>query len=322
MRKREFERVMALLAKATPAQLRAAESRLTQLNNAAAVLVMAETRITRKKACPYCSSQAFHLWGRTPSGVQRYRCSHCRRSFGALTGTAFSRIHNKVKLLENAIEMRDFWSVRETAERLGVHRNTAFRYRHLMLPSLSKQQPTSLGGVAEADEMFFRRSYKGQKTGMPRPPHKRGMPAKKRGLSGEQVPVLTAISRGTRRALMTVLPEPVNAAAIETVLRPVLGVDAVLCSDSASAYKAAAKAMGIHLRQIPSGSHKLGPYHIQNANGLHSRVRGRMRVFKGVATKYLDGYLAWIRFFDCAPERDAAKAFLLDAFDLAPPGTT
>jgi hypothetical protein len=40
-----------------------------------------------------------------------------------------------------------------------------------------------------------------------------------------------------------------------------------------------------------------------------------MRPFKGVATKYMTGYLAWVRFFDRDDCSGAARAYLLDAFD-------
>jgi hypothetical protein len=82
----------------------------------------------------------------------------------------------------------------------------------------------------------------------------------------EQVPVFTALSRGSRESLIEVLPGPVSAAMIQSILAPVVRTDAVLCSDSASAYKTAAHSLRILVRQIPRGSPKLGPYHIQNAN--------------------------------------------------------
>jgi hypothetical protein len=37
---------------------------------------------------------------------------------------------------------------------------------------------------------------------------------------------------------------------------------------------------------------------VQNVNGFHSRLKDWMRHFKGVATKFLDNYLAWFRFQD------------------------
>ena len=130
----------------------------------------------------------------------------------------------------------------------------------------------------------------------------------------EQVPVFTALSRGSNESLIEVFPGPVSATLIESALRPVIKEDAVLCSDSASAYKTAGAALGILVRQIPRGCHKLGPYHIQNANGLHSRVKSKMRGFRGVASKHLTAYLAWIRFFDRDDGPETSARFLLDAF--------
>lgn len=74
--------------------------------------------------------------------------------------------------------------------------------------------------------------------------------------------------------------------------------------------------MGVTLRQIPRGSHKLGPYHIQNVNALHSRIRGGLFPFRGVASKYLAAYLGWLRFFDRFEGPSTPRLFLLDAFGM------
>ena len=87
--------------------------------------------------------------------------------------------------------------MRDTAAILGVNAKTAFRWRHRFLESLRAIQPESLSGVVEADETFFRESFKGQRTGLPRPAKKRGTPAKKRGLSKEQIPVIVARDRSS-----------------------------------------------------------------------------------------------------------------------------
>jgi hypothetical protein len=94
--------------------------------------------------------------------------------------------------------------------------------------------------------------------------------------------------------------------------------DTVLCSDSAGVYKAAAKSMNIVLRQIPRGSRKLGPYHIQNVNALRSRIKNWFHTFRGVASKNLSAYLAWFRFFDHPAVAGDSRQFLLDAFGLPP----
>jgi transposase-like protein len=231
MRKREFERLVEALGGLTPAQLRQVSLRVSELNDRREVQDLTDKRVDAMGACPHCGNAEFARWGRTATGDQRYRCAGCRKTFTSLTGTPFSRVHDKAKLLENAACMKDLLSVREAADRMGVHRNTAFRYRHLMMPLLDKHQPGELQGVAEADEAFFRRSYKGQKRGMPRPAHKRGTPASKRGISREQVAVLTAIARGSRNSFIAVLPSVPSAATVGAALGPVLKPDTVLVSD-------------------------------------------------------------------------------------------
>lgn len=58
-------------------------------------------------------------------------------------------------------------------------------------------------------------------------------------------------------------------------------------------------------------------YHIQNVNGLHSRLKQWINRFKGVATKYLDNYLAWFLFVDSHSNENKKhniKEFLLSSF--------
>ena len=60
-----------------------------------------------------------------------------------------------------------------------------------------------------------------------------------------------------------------------------------------------------------------GIYHIQNVNSYHSRLKGWLSRFKGVATKYLSNYLHWFEFIDCIAKDKtqiaAERALLLRA---------
>ena len=64
--------------------------------------------------------------------------------------------------------------------------------------------------------------------------------------------------------------------------------------------------------------HKLGPYHIQNVNALHSRLKAWLASFRGVSTKYLPLYLAWFRYFDTAAPLKSSPEFLADALGIPP----
>src|SRR5699024_8747253 len=72
----------------------------------------------------------------------------------------------------------DGQTVRQSARRAGVHRNTAFRWRHRFLAAPAAMQAEHLAGIAEADETVMRRSYKGSRS-LSRPPRKRGGGIKK-----------------------------------------------------------------------------------------------------------------------------------------------
>lgn len=91
----------------------------------------------------------------------------------------------------------------------------------------------------------------------------------------------------------------------ETYLAPVIAKDAVLISDGRPAYGQFAVAHGIAHVSInaSAGERVLGSYHVQNVNAYHSRLKGWMRPFKGVASKYLATYLGWRRMI----ERDGAR---------------
>lgn len=317
MRRRDFQRLEESLPTLSLHQLRQLNETVNELSRQNEVRALVADQVSHSGRCPHCSGEKFQRWGTTAAGEQRYRCKTCTKSFTGLTGTPLNRVRHKGLLLAYAECMKDGLSVRETAERLELHRNVVFRWRHRLMPPLDKHQPRALEGVAEVDEAFFRESFKGRKRGMPRKSHKRAMPAGKRGISREQIPVLTAVSRGSRSSHMTVLPGVPTTMSVVAALAPVMSKDLVLCSDSAGLYKPAGKALGVTLRQIPRGMHKLGPYHIQNVNALHSRIKAWFRPFMGVATKNLPVYLAWFRFFDESEGR-TPKAFLRDSVSRPP----
>ena len=79
---------------------------------------------------------------------------------------------------------------------------------------------------------------------------------------------------------------------LKKVLRKHISDNAILCTDKDSAYPRFAKNAEIRLIQVKAGRVK-GTYHIQHVNAYHSRLKAFMLRFKGVATKYLDNYLAW-----------------------------
>ena len=112
--------------------------------------------------CPHCDHQGLQKWGNA-SGLQRWRCKDCRKTFNILTGTPLARLRKKEKWLDNAKAMIAGKTLTDTGKDCEVHRNTAFRWRHRFLELQKSAQHTNLQGIAESDATYFYRSEKGSK---------------------------------------------------------------------------------------------------------------------------------------------------------------
>ena len=182
-------------------------------------------------------------------------------------------------------------TVKGAAGRCGVADTTSFRWRHRFLAAV-KADAVKLKGIVEADETYVLTSRKGAKK-LDRKARKRGGVAKKRGLSKEQVPILVAADRsGT--TVTRVLPDT-TAATIEAHLATAIEPDALLVTDGAPFFPPAARSIGVTHQPLDqkAGERRRGDLHLNTVNSRHERLKTFLRGRRGVATKYLDSYLAW-----------------------------
>jgi hypothetical protein len=65
--------------------------------------------------------------------------------------------------------------------------------------------------------------------------------------------------------------------------------------DKSTAYRYFARDEGITHQAVNlrAGIRVNGAIHVQNVNAYHSRLRGWLRHFNGVASRYLSNYLGW-----------------------------
>jgi hypothetical protein len=101
---------------------------------------------------------------------------------------------------------------------------------------------------------------------------------------------------------------------VVAVLKPILATDAILRTDGSGMLAAATKAMGITHRPVnlSAGIRVIaGVYHVQNVNAFDTRLKGWMRRFNGVATRYLSNYLGWFRALDRSANSRPEPALLL-----------
>lgn len=298
MRQRELVVLMNVLGRLTRTQRQMVVAELAAGEGKAASVEVIEGCVADTPVCPHCSAERVVKNG-SASGLQRYKCRSCHRTFNVLTSTPLARLRMKSKWLEQTAALRDGLSLTQVTERMGISRHTAFRWRHrfLALPKTVKAQ--ALVGIAETDETFFLRSNKGQRKGLGQTPRKRGGKAAKRGLSKEQVPVLVARDRAGSTA--DFILEADDKTHVAAALKPILPKDTILCTDGSKTLAAAAREIGVTHRPVnlSAGIRVVaGVYHVQNVNAYDSRLKDWMRRFKGVATRYLDTYLGWYRAID------------------------
>ena len=300
MRTRELKRMRAMVKRLNGWQRKILAAELAALEMVPAAIDVVESRTCGAMGCPHCSGNRIVKNGNA-GGLQRYLCRHCNRTFNVLTGTPLARLHLRGKWLDHAEALRDGLSLTQVERRLGVARTTAHRWRHRFLQLPKDLRAQALTGIAEADQTYFLRSAKGQRHGLDRKPRRRGSGAHRRGLSAEQVPVLVARDRAGETADFVL--EHDNSDCISTLLSPLMAKDAILCSDASTVMTATARKLAIehHAVNLSAGIRVDGPWHIQNANSYHSRLKGWMRKFRGVATKYLASYLGWFRATDRSP---------------------
>jgi hypothetical protein len=164
-------------------------------------------------------------------------------------------------------------SVVKAAER-AINRTTAFRWRHRFLSALNLGKPTSLSGIVEADETFVLESFKGKRKDLPRPLHRRGGKASKRGLSAEQIPIIVSRDR-TGATLDAVLPR-LDAVSIMAALGGVIAPSTDFCCDGGAAISAFARRARLELHALPAPGNpkpEAPEHHINKVNAYHGRLR-------------------------------------------------
>src|SRR4051812_16765467 len=183
MREADFEVLLRLVERLSDEQRAALGRALASAPGEPEAVRLVERAFAAAPRCPHCGAERLQRWG-FASGLRRYRCQACRKTFNALTGTSLARLRKKACWLRYGEALAAGMTLAKAAAHCGVHLTTSFRWRHRFLRAAARE---ALGGVVEADETFFRRSHKGSRRWRPgdpppgRGPHPRGERASKRG---------------------------------------------------------------------------------------------------------------------------------------------
>jgi len=255
-----------------------------------------------KKPCPHCSSTKVYKRGKQ-RGVQMYKCNDCNKWYSETTGTPLYDIKIKHKWQAYLNCMEQGMPIKKIAKELNISIQTSFDWRHKILSSLSQFTPTELSGQVECDELELALSNKGSKS-LERKPRKRGTDFKRN--QGKNVvttvQVVTAIQRNGEKYLRAVQTKRLSKKDIEKVFEGKLADKTTLITDKHPSYKAFAKGNPtIKHKALLAKDHvdkKDKTIHLQSVNNIHQQIRGFLKPFNGVSSKYLQNYLNWYAYMD------------------------
>lgn len=288
--------------------------------------LMRSQRFEEGICCPHCGTTHIGPHGKY-KGNPRYLCYDCNKTFNLTTKSVFNGHKKDLEQYMKYIElMLHRVSIRKAAQICGISKTTAFLWRHKFLDTLMDlANKVTVGGVVEADETYFKLSFKGSRL-LHRKPHKRGNDVRGAGLSDEFVCVPCAIERNKPSDKVGAISRATNLAAPSTkellaLYQGRIEPDSILCTDGNAEYASVADQLELHNIQLkPSKNHKaavletaVATFHINNVNSYHSNIDYFLKPFRGVATKYLNNYLNWNNFMNRIETSDQ-KALLLKFF--------
>lgn len=326
----ELERQIALLSPVEREKLfskfeREPQTQCRSITTSELKAQLAEKRFAGGTFCPFCGARHVVRAGRQADGSQRYLCKSCGRRFQSTSATLLKNgvSPELLQVLKRYVHCMCLeLPIRQTARECGISSVTAFYWRHKILDALSSTlEKEGLQGVIEADETFFRLSFKGRRqrklqikgTVVPLGSHKRGgATTGRRGLGRDQVCVPIAISRaGGFVGKVSNFGTP-NRQDLANVLSGRFTSSEVVVTDGGRPYQRVAREENITLVQIKGGKGKHGNLNIQSVNAFHSGLKGFVNSrCKGVATKYLNNYVAWYGFLHALKKKQPELEDLL-----------
>lgn len=254
------------------------------------------------ECCPRCGSIAIVKKGKSKNGEQRYLCRDCGRTFGMgserILGTSKLPKETWMAYAECFVLMLP---LRECARRCHVCLKTAYTMRHRLIECLSAYSPSfkvERGCGCELDETYFPESFKGNHTKgsftMPRASRHRGKQVHKRGLSREQICVMTGVNDSNETFFEVSGRGVLSRKRAMDVLRGRVMSGSVVATDKASAYVDVLAELEVAAHAAYDSKDR-SEGTINRINTVHSLLDAFMEPFKGVSTKHLDAYLAWFK---------------------------
>jgi transposase-like protein len=265
--------------------------------------------------CPWCGCPKFVRKGRDPSGLQRWLCCGCARTFSAKSAglLSLSKLEAATWMLF-AECMADALSLRESAQRCKVSLPTAWFMRMRVCEVISYRLEPARVGTFHADETYLVKNLSGNHKrspwfSMPRKAHRNGQEGRRKNYakSKERVCIICGINE-----LGDCFCELSNDGApakidISLVLQDRLPKGSLYVTDGHLSYPKDLEGL---VQEVIDPKNPLTG-NIAMVNSLHARLKDFLMPFHGVAVRRLQRYLDWFCYREQFRKSDADKRALL-----------
>ncbi|TDW06788.1 ISXO2 transposase-like protein [Breznakia blatticola] len=278
------------IAALTPFQKRMLETKLIDL------LKLNEIdKNAKPDVCPCCGKESNMIKKGFCRGKQRYQCKDCKKIFSYNSGliTMYSRLERSM-FQQIVFDTISCVPIKETAAKLDLSIQCVFENRHKVLCALEQLlivDDEKLSGTIEIDETYELESQKGSRN-IKRKARKRGEPSNFRGLSHEQVCIVTTTDRNGHEIFKAVgYGKPTSISILDNFER-MLVKKSVIYSDGAFCYNQLAKNEKCELVPLKTHHSYNQVEHINTVNSIHGMIKTQLANYRGVATKYMNRYLS------------------------------
>ena len=250
----------------------------------------------KPSVCPVCHKRSKMIKKDKQYGKQRYKCKNCNHVFvyDSHTITANMKISNDV-FYQIVIDTLNIVPISKTAARLDLPVKTVFFNRHKFLTYLNdylNKEDIKLSGTIEIDETYVLESQKGSKSLNNRKARHRGEPSKYRGLSHEQLCIVTTTDRNGHEINSYVGNGKPTTNSINQSLADKITNKSILYTDGAFCYDQLANNSESSLVQLYDHQMYNQVEHLNTVNYIHSLIKRTIRQYRGVSSKYIQRYLS------------------------------
>jgi transposase-like protein len=244
--------------------------------------------------CPHCDSVNLikHSFF---NERQRFKCKDCERTFTRTTGTALHGINKQNDFLRYFTSMIEdgFRPLKKMCKEFKISKQTAFDWRQKSMITLQHSN-AKFEGITEIDDLWFRYNLKGRQgleNGRKR--------ASKVGAGDNnfQTKILATADRNGQLDMSVIRIGRMKMSDIPRKIGNRINSKTILTSDKHGSISAFAKSFKIPHVSFEAKNHTFDKeYHVQHINSIAERFDFMVnRVFKGVSTKYLQGYANWFK---------------------------